>query len=55
MADQIRLVTIKRGYDPRHSRWSLLGGAGPVHGGAVARLLGIDTVIVPARPGVLAA
>lgn len=55
MAEAIRLVTVRRGVDPRGFALVLLGGAGPVHGGAVARALGIGTVIVPARPGVLAA
>jgi N-methylhydantoinase A len=55
MAEAIRLVTVRRGIDPRGFALVLLGGAGPVHGGAVARLLGIDTTIVPSRPGVLAA
>jgi len=55
MAEAIRLVTVRRGIDPRGFALVLLGGAGPVHGGSVARLLGIGTVIVPARPGVLAA
>lgn len=55
MAEAIRLVTVRRGIDPRGFALVLLGGAGPVHGGAVARLLGIETAIVPARPGVLAA
>jgi N-methylhydantoinase A len=55
MAEAIRLVTLRRGIDPRGFALVLLGGAGPVHGGAVARLLGIDTTIVPLRPGVLAA
>src|SRR5207253_1491828 len=36
MADQIRLVTIKRGYDPRQFSLVVLGGAGPVHGAALA-------------------
>ncbi|MBI3455796.1 MAG: hydantoinase/oxoprolinase family protein [Candidatus Rokubacteria bacterium] len=55
MADQIRLVTIKRGYDPRGFALVLLGGAGPVHGVALAEELGIETVIVPEAPGVLSA
>ncbi len=55
MAEAIRLMTVRRGIDPRGFALVLLGGAGPVHGGAVARALGIGTVIVPARPGVLAA
>lgn len=31
------------------------GGAGPLHGGALARLLGIKTVLVPPAPAVTSA
>jgi N-methylhydantoinase A len=31
------------------------GGAGPLHGGSLARLLGIKTLLVPPAPGVLSA
>jgi N-methylhydantoinase A len=55
MADQIRLVTIKRGYDPRHFALVVLGGAGPVHGVPLAEEMGMTEVIVPEAPGVLAA
>jgi N-methylhydantoinase A len=55
MADQIRLVTIKRGYDPRQFALVVLGGAGPVHGVALAEEMGMSEVIVPEAPGVLAA
>src|SRR5206468_4013413 len=55
MADQIRLVTIKRGYDPRQFSLVVLGGAGPVHGVALAEEMGMAEVIVPEAPGVLAA
>jgi N-methylhydantoinase A len=55
MADQIRLVTIKRGYDPRTFSLVVLGGAGPVHGVALAEEMGMSEVIVPEAPGVLAA
>jgi len=55
MADQIRLVTIKRGYDPRHFALVVLGGAGPVHGMALAQEMGMVEVVVPETPGVLAA
>ncbi|HEV8717096.1 MAG TPA: hydantoinase/oxoprolinase family protein [Candidatus Binatia bacterium] len=53
MADQIRLMTIQRGYDPRQFTLVLLGGAGPVHGVALAEELGIREILVPAAPGVL--
>jgi N-methylhydantoinase A/oxoprolinase/acetone carboxylase beta subunit len=55
MADQIRLVTIKRGYDPRRFALVVLGGAGPVHGAALAAEMGMPEVLVPEAPGVLAA
>jgi N-methylhydantoinase A/oxoprolinase/acetone carboxylase beta subunit len=55
MADQIRLVTIKRGYDPRQFALVVLGGAGPVHGAPLADEMGMAQVIVPEAPGVLAA
>jgi N-methylhydantoinase A len=55
MADQIRLVTIKRGYDPRQFALIVLGGAGPVHGAALAAEMGMAEVLVPEAPGVLAA
>jgi N-methylhydantoinase A/oxoprolinase/acetone carboxylase beta subunit len=55
MADQIRLVTIKRGYDPRQFSLVVLGGAGPVHGAALAAEMDMAEVLVPEAPGVLAA
>jgi N-methylhydantoinase A/oxoprolinase/acetone carboxylase beta subunit len=55
MADQIRLMTIKRGYDPRQFTLVVLGGAGPVHGVELAEEIGMPEVLVPEAPGVLAA
>jgi len=55
MADAVRLVSIRRGYDPRQFALTVLGGAGPVHGGRLAAELAIPDVIVPAVPGVLSA
>jgi N-methylhydantoinase A len=55
MADQIRLVTVKRGRDPRMFSLLAFGGAGPVHAPALARDLDIPRVIVPPAAGVLSA
>jgi N-methylhydantoinase A/oxoprolinase/acetone carboxylase beta subunit len=55
MAEGIRLVSIRRGYDPRKFALVMLGGAGAIHGTALAEELGIGRVIVPLFPGVLAA
>lgn len=55
MAEGIRKVSIQRGYDPRDFALIALGGAGPVHGTALADELNIKKVIVPRHPGVLSA
>lgn len=55
MADEIRRATMQRGGDPRRFSLLALGGAGPVHAGALALELDIDRVIVPETPGVLTA
>lgn len=55
MAEAVRMLTVKRGRDPRDFALVLLGGAGPLHGGRIAERLDIRTLIVPPRPGVLAA
>lgn len=55
MADAVRLMSIRRGYDPRDFALLAFGGAGPLHGAAVARELGIPVVVVPPNPGVTSA
>src|SRR5207248_1429406 len=55
MADRIRLVSIKRGFDPRRYVLVAFGGAGPLHGPALLDELPIRGVLVPTRPGVLSA
>ena len=55
MADAVRLISIRRGHDPRDFALVAFGGAGPLHGVAVAKELAIPTVLVPASPGVTSA
>lgn len=55
MAEQIRLVTIKRGYDPRNFYLMAFGGAGPLHAGALISMLGMKGCVIPQTPGVLSA
>ena len=52
---EIRALTSEQGID--HRTYALVsgGGAGPLHGAAMARELGIGTVIVPPLPGILSA
>jgi N-methylhydantoinase A len=55
MADAIRLISVRRGYDPREFVLVCFGGAGPLHGAALARELSIPTVLVPPNPGTTSA
>jgi N-methylhydantoinase A len=48
-------VSVERGHDPRDFSLLPFGGAGPLHGGALARLLGMSAIVVPPAPGVLSA
>ncbi|MBI3969616.1 MAG: hydantoinase/oxoprolinase family protein, partial [Chloroflexi bacterium] len=53
MVGAIRIVSVERGYDPRDFALVPFGGAGPLHGGQIADLLGMRTLLVPRNPGVL--
>jgi N-methylhydantoinase A len=50
MALAVRQVSVQQGHDPRDYALVASGGAGPLHAVAVARDLGIPTVIVPTLP-----
>ncbi|OZB85005.1 hydantoinase/oxoprolinase family protein [Microbacterium sp. 13-71-7] len=55
MANAIRTLAMRRGVDPREFSLVAFGGAGPLHGAALADELGITEVIVPFATGVLSA
>jgi N-methylhydantoinase A len=55
MLGALRVVSVERGHDPRDFALVAYGGAGPLHGCALAEELGIEAVIVPAAAGVLSA
>ena len=55
MEKAIRVVSIERGYDPRHFALVAFGGAGGLHACELAQALSIPRVIVPALPGALSA
>ncbi|MBR0664978.1 hydantoinase/oxoprolinase family protein [Roseomonas hellenica] len=55
MMGAIRVISVERGHDPRDFTLVPFGGAGPLHGCALAALLGIIRVLVPPAPGVLCA
>lgn len=51
MANALRLVTLRRGLDPRDFTFVAYGGNGPLHAALLARELGIRRVVVPPGPG----
>ncbi|HEY7462485.1 MAG TPA: hydantoinase B/oxoprolinase family protein [Gemmatimonadota bacterium] len=55
MADAIRAVSERRGYDPAEHALIAFGGAGGQHACGVAQRLGIRTVLVPADASLLSA
>jgi N-methylhydantoinase A len=55
MIGALRLVSVQQGNDPREFALIAFGGAGPLHGNALARILNCWPVIVPPGPGVLCA
>ncbi len=55
MAEAIRRISVRKGYDPADYVLVSFGGAGGQHACAVARLLGIRTVLFPADAGLLSA
>lgn len=51
MASAVKMTTIERGHDPLEFAMVAYGGAGPLHAAAVAKELGVRTVIIPRHPG----
>jgi N-methylhydantoinase A len=55
MVNAIKLVSVRRGYDPRDFAIMAFGGGGPMFAVALAKELGVKKVIVPRVPGVFSA
>jgi 5-oxoprolinase (ATP-hydrolysing) len=55
MAEAIREISVRQGYDPAAYALLAFGGAGAQHACSVASLLGISTALVPADAGLLSA
>jgi N-methylhydantoinase A len=55
MAQAARVVTVGRGKDPRHFAFIPFGGAGPVHGARLARMLGCPRIVFATGAGVKSA
>ena len=51
MAEAVKAISTRRGFDLRDFSLVAFGGAGPVHAASIAAELGIPRVLVPAVPG----
>ena len=52
MAAAISVITIEKGIDPRGYALIAGGGAGPIHAGKIAQLLGMHKIIIPSQSAV---
>ena len=55
MNNALKLISVRRGYDPRDFAMVAFGGGGPMHGPTLARELNIRRVIVPVAASVFSA
>ena len=53
--DALKLVSVRRGYDPRDFTLVAFGGGGPMHAAALGAELGVKRVIIPPFPGTFSA
>ncbi len=51
----VEKASLERGFNPRQFTLVAAGGAGPLHGAAIARLLGCEALYVPRLAGVFCA
>jgi N-methylhydantoinase A len=55
MTGALKVMSVERGLDPADFTLAAFGGAGPVHGAGLMRLLGAKALFVPRHPGILCA
>ncbi len=55
MLNALKLVSVRKGYDPREFTLVAFGGGGPMHAAALAKDLGISKVIIPLAGSVFSA
>jgi N-methylhydantoinase A len=55
LAHALRLVSVRRGHDPRDFTFIAYGGAGPLHAAPLARELGVSRTVIPQAPGTFSA
>jgi N-methylhydantoinase A len=53
--DALKLVSVRRGFDPREFTLVAYGGGGPMHAAALAAEIGVRRVVIPPDPGTFSA
>jgi N-methylhydantoinase A len=53
--DALKLISVRRGYDPRDFTLVAFGGGGPTHASALLDELGVRRIVVPPLPGAFSA
>lgn len=53
--DALKLVSVRRGYDPRDFVLVAFGGGGPLHAAKLGHELGVKRIIIPPRSGTFSA
>ena len=51
MSSALYFISVEQGIDPRDYVLVPSGGAGPMQAAAIARALGVKTVLIPPTPG----
>lgn len=55
MLNALKLISVRKGYDPRDFCMVAFGGGGPMHATALAKELGIQKVVIPVAASVFSA
>src|SRR5699024_5684682 len=55
MLNALRLISVRKGYDPSEFTMVAYGGGGPMHASVLARELGVKKVIIPVSSAVFSA
>lgn len=55
MLNALKLISVRKGYDPQDFTLLAFGGGGPMHAAELARDLGVKKVIIPMSPSVFSA
>ncbi len=53
--DALKLISVRRGYDPRDFTLVAFGGGGPTHAAALLAELGVRRIVIPPFPGTFSA